>query len=109
MEAKTRQQLLEEILQRLCRVKFLNIEVMDDLLQQLKSITKTKGDEETSLLLIVQIARKELKKAKTARNETERSGQLRSILNDVTRDLNNHIHIYFQNPSNSEQARVLNR
>ena len=101
MEAKSRQQLLEEILQRLCRVKFLNVEVMDDLLRQLKSITRTKGDEESSLLFIVQVARKELKKAKTVRNETERSRQLRRILNDVTYELTNHIRIYFQSPSDS--------
>jgi hypothetical protein len=101
METKSRQLLLEEILQRLCRVKFLNVEVMDDLLRQLKSITRSKGDEESSLLFIVQVARKELKKAKTVRNETERSRQLRRILNDVTNDLTNHIRIYFQSPSNS--------
>ena len=108
MEAKSRQQLLEEILQRLCRVKFLNVEVMDDLLRQLKSITRTKGDEESSLLFIVQIARRELKKAKTERNETERSRQLRRVLSDVTSDLTNHIRIYFQSPPNNDQVRFLN-
>ena len=71
MEERTRQQLLEEILQRLCRVKLLNVEVMDDLLLQLKTITRTKGDEESSLLFIVKMARKELKKAKTAKIKAE--------------------------------------
>jgi len=108
MEVKSRQHLLEEILQRLCSIKFLNVEVIDDLLRQLQSITRTKGDEESSLLVIVRIARKELKKAKTVRNETERSRQLRSILSDITNDLTNHIRIYFLSPSNSDQIKFLN-
>lgn len=95
MESKTRQELLEEILQRLCRVKILNVEVIDDFLRQLKSVTRTKGEEESSLLKIVQYARKKLRKAKSVKNETERSRQLRSILNNVTNELTNHIRIYF--------------
>lgn len=108
MEERNRQQILEEILQRLCRIKLLNVEVMDDLFRQLKNVTKTKGDEESSLLYIVKLARKELKKAKSAKNETERSRQLRKVLNDVTHDLTNHIQIYFKSPQNSDQVRILN-
>ena len=95
MEAKTRQEMLEEILQRLCRVKILHVEVIDDFLGQLKSVTTTKGDEESALLRIAHSARKKLKKAKSVKNETERSRQLRSILNDVTYELTDHINAYF--------------
>lgn len=95
MESKTRQELLEEILQRLCSVKILHVEVIDDFLRQLKSVTMTKGEEESSLLLIVKRARKSLSKARSVKDETERSRQLRAILNDVTNELTNHIRVYF--------------
>jgi hypothetical protein len=103
METKTRKELLEEILQRFCRVKTLNYEVIDDLLLQLKRITKTKGDEESSLLFIVRLARKELRKVRKSRSDADRSTILRNVLSAVTNDLTNHLRIYFQSPINSDQ------
>ena len=107
MEIKTRKQILEEILQRFCRVKILNYEVLYDLLQQLQTVTTTKGDEESSLLMLVQLSKKELKKARSIRDEKERSKVLRRVLYDLTNDLTNHIRIYFQSPPNSDQAQSL--
>lgn len=100
----SRQELLEQILQRICRIKTLNYEVINDLLQQLKAITTTRGDEESSLLFIVQMARKELKKAKKMRPESERSASLRKVLSGITSDLTNHLRIYFPGPMQSDQV-----
>ena len=104
MEAKTRKEMLEELLERVCRVKTLNVKLIDELLMQFQQITSTKGDEESSLLLIVQLARKQLKRIGKIKDEKERSGQLRRMLFDVTDDITNHIRIFFKSPPNSDQA-----
>ena len=99
MDGKTRQQMLEEVLQRFCRVKILNYDVLMDLLSQMQNITNSKGDEESSLLFIVRLAKKELKKYKKAVTQSDQTKILRSVLQDVVNDLSIHLRIYF-----SEQA-----
>lgn len=95
MEEKTRQQLLEGILQRFCQVKILHYDLIDDLLRQLKNITTTRGDEERSLLFLVRLAKRELKKYSKARTQSEKSDILRKVLSGTISDLTNHINIYF--------------
>ena len=50
MEEKTRLQMLEGILKRLCQVRTLHYDVIKDFLVQLKNMTTGKDDEEESLL-----------------------------------------------------------
>ena len=95
MDGKTRQQMLEEVLQRFCRVKILNYDVLMDLLSQMQNITNSKGDEESSLLFIVRLAKKELKKYKKAVTQSDQTKILRSVLQDVVNDLSIHLRIYF--------------
>ena len=87
--------MLEEILKRFCRVRLLNYEIIDDLLTQLQNITTTKGDEEDSLLFIVRLARRELKKYKREKSESLKKDGIRSILYSVVNDLTVHMRIYF--------------
>ena len=87
--------MLEEILKRFCQVRLLNYEIIDDLLSQLQSITTTKGDEEDSLLFIVRLAKKELKKYKRENSESVKKEGIRSILHSVVNDLTVHMRIYF--------------
>jgi hypothetical protein len=70
MTEKSRKQMLEEILKGFCQLRILNYELINDLLSQLQSITTKKGDEERSLLFIVQIAKKELRKYKKESSQT---------------------------------------
>ena len=60
MTEKSRKQMLEEILKRFCQLRILNYELINDLLYQLQSITKNKGDEGKALIFIVRMAKKEL-------------------------------------------------
>ena len=95
MEETSRQQKIERILQRFCQVKFLHYDVIDDLLSQLQTITTTKGDEEKSLLFIVRLARKELKKYNKDGTDAEKTARLRNVLSNAIDDLTNHLRIYF--------------
>jgi len=104
MTEKSRKQMLEEILKRFCQLRILNYELIEDLLYQLQSITKNKGDEEKSLLFIVRIAKKELKKYKRESSQTAKNEGLRTVLYSIINDLTNHIRIYFSDsvPPESE-------
>lgn len=95
MNEPSRQQKLEQILQRFCRVKILHYDVIEELLLQLKTITTTQGDEEDSLLFIVRLSMKELRKCKKARTDKEKNEILRRVLRDTINDLTNHLRIYF--------------
>ena len=95
MEERSRQQMLEEILKRFCEMRTLHYEVIKDLLLQLKSITKTKGDEEDSLLFIVRLTNRELKKCKRERTDVDKTKRLRAVLSSIINDLTTHIKIYF--------------
>jgi len=95
MEEKSRQQVLEEILQRFCRVKILHFDVIMDLILQLQNVTTSRGDEEKSLLFIVRLAKKELKKYNKAGAQSDQTRILRTVLQDTISDLTNHIRIYF--------------
>jgi hypothetical protein len=95
MTEKSRKQMLEEILKRSCQLRILNYELISDLLTQLQSITTTKGDEEKSLLFIVRMAKKELKKYKTRSSQTTKNEGLRTVLYTIINDLTIHIRIYF--------------
>ena len=95
MTEKSRKQMLEEILKRFCQLRLLNYELINDLLSQLQSITKNKGDEERSLLFIVRIAKKELKKYKKESSQTAKNKGFRIVLFNVINDLTIHIRIYF--------------
>ena len=44
MTEKSRKQMLDDILKRFCQLRILNYELINDLLDQLQSITKNKGD-----------------------------------------------------------------
>ena len=103
MTEKSRKQILEEILKRFCQLRILNYELINDLLYQLQSITKKKGDEEKSLLFIVQMAKKELKKYKRESSQTTKNEGLRTVLYNIINDLTIHIRIYFSDsvPSDS--------
>jgi len=87
--------MLEEILKRLCQLRILNYELINDLLYQLQSFTKNKGDEEKALLLIVRIAKKELKAYKRESSQSAKNEGLRTVLYNIINDLTNHIRIYF--------------
>ena len=76
-------QMLEEILKIFCQLRILNYELIDDLWSQLQIITTNKGDEEKSLLLIVRIAKKELKKWKKESSQTAKNKGLRIVLLNV--------------------------
>ncbi len=80
MTEKSRKQMLEEILKRFCQLRILNYELINDLLYQLQSFTKNKGDEEKALLLIVRIAKKELKGYKRESSQTAKNEGLRAVL-----------------------------
>jgi len=95
MEDKSRQQMLETILKRFCQVRTLNYDIIDDLLSQMQSITTGKGDEEKSLLLLVRLAKKELRKYKQERSQTTKKDGLRATLNGIVNDLTVHMQIYF--------------
>jgi hypothetical protein len=95
MTEKSRKQMLEEILKRFCQLRLLNYELINDLLSQLQSITKNDRDEERSLLFIVRMAKKELKKYKKESSQTAKNKGLRIVLFDVINDLTIHIRIYF--------------
>jgi metal-responsive CopG/Arc/MetJ family transcriptional regulator len=103
MTEKSRKQMLEEIVKRFCQLRLLNYELINDLLSQLQNITTKKGDEERSLLVIVQIAKKELKKYKKESSQTAKNNGLRIVLFNVINDLTIHIRIYFSDtvPPNS--------
>ena len=87
--------MIERILQRFCQVKFLHYDVLDDLLTQLETITTTKGDEEKSLLFMVRLAKKELKKYNQERTDADKTARLRRVLRHIISDLTNHLKIYF--------------
>ena len=108
MEERSRQQLLEEILKRFCQVRTLNYEVLKDLLVQLKSITKSKGEEEESLLFIVRMALKELKKYKNERTDSEKTKRLRNVLSSITNDLAVHIRIWFPELNSQNSTVIIN-
>jgi hypothetical protein len=95
MTEKSRKQMLDDILKRFCQLRILNYELINDLLDQLQSITKNKGDEEKSLLLIVRMAKKELKKYKRESSQTTKNEGLRTVLYNIINDLTIHIRIYF--------------
>ncbi len=95
MTDKSRKQILEEILKRFCQLRILNYELIYDLLSQLESITKSNGDEEKSLLFIVRMAKKEVKKYKRESSQTAKNKGLRIVLFNIINDLTIHIRIYF--------------
>jgi hypothetical protein len=95
MTEKSRKQMLEEILKRFCQLRILNYELINDLLSQLQYITTNKGDEERSLLFIVRMAKKVLKKYKKESSQTAKKEGLRIVLFNVINDLTIHIRIYF--------------
>ena len=108
MEERSRQQLLEEILKRICQVRTLNYEVLKDLLVQLKSITKSKSEEEESMLFIVRMALKELKKYKDERTDSDRAKRLRTVLSSITNDLTVHIRIWFPELNSQNSTAIIN-
>ena len=96
--------MLEEFLKRFCQLRILNYELINDLLDQLQSFTRNKGEEEKALLFIVQMAKKELKVYKKESSQTAKSEGLRTVLYNIIEDLTNHIRIYFSDnvPSDSK-------
>ncbi len=66
-----------------------------DLLNQMQKMTKSRGDEESSLLFTVRLAKKELRKYKKAVTQSDQTRILRTVLQDVVNDLTIHIRIYF--------------
>ena len=95
MEEKSRAQLLKELHRNFCQIRILDYNIIKDLLLQLQSITKSKGDEKKALLSIVHLAKKELKKYNKAGSQSDKTDILRSVLRNITNDLNNHIRNYF--------------
>ena len=80
-----------------CQLRILNYELIYDLLSQLESNTKSTGDEEKSLLFIVRMAKKEVKKYKRESSQTAKNKGLRIVLFNIINDLTIHIRIYFSN------------
>jgi len=104
MIEKSRKQMLEEILKRSCQLRILNYELINDLLSQLQSITKNNGDEGKSLLFLVRMARKELKKYKRESSQTTKNEGLRTVLYNFINDLTIHIRIYFSDSVPSDTS-----
>jgi len=96
--------MLEEILKRFCQLRILNYELINDLLYQIQSFTKIRGDEEKALLFIVRKAKKELKSYKRESSQSAKDEGLRTVLYNIINDLTNHIRIYFSDsvPSDSK-------